>query len=1084
MRTYTEMIPLSSSPLRRVVAFAFFLVGAVALVGAEPARTFDLPAGDAAQTLKQFAQQARREIVFSPAAVAGVTTKAVKGELPPSQALQDMLADTGLVATEDAKSGAFAVRRADVTEEKNDPGRRAEVQTARVDGGVVQLEPYRVDARKVDGLINRGLLQAGEHAPLYHDVFSRADIERLGVSSMEELFRYMPQTSSTTTPLQASASNVSTSGGLTNKPSTVGLRGFSSAQTVVLINGRALPRSGLFSNGGADISRIPIAAIERVEILPYSGSAIYGAGALGGAINIILRKEFAGRDLTTYIGTSTEGGATEYRMTYLEGRSFNDGRTNLTFTVSYQHRDALRANERDYLNEALRRYGPDSTATNDQGVRLFEELILPAFAGAPGTIRIGNPPSDPVNDLGIPGAPGARFAQIPVGTTAAQSLLLTPSSFTSTANQATLSPRYGRSILYEPIDAVSFNAQLEHEIVPKKLSAYGEFTFGYNRKDFSMPQVLSVSLSATDPLNPFRTDVTPGFVGRPVTIILDSPDLPDPHVLYEDGSARAVIGLKGEINDAWEWSVDGAIDYMHSRVNSDNPPEAMRLLTQESPFASPGPSAPLADRRAYYPLLSDHSMYPISAADAAVFSPYVRYSSTIGLQREANARVMGEVFDLPAGPLRLSVLGKYQNWKYDGGQVFDGSDEWSQMIHGVPFSANESETTASRKILQGALEFSLPIIGDSWRPLPIESLELQGSLSRERDNTGGIDSNGDPFTNKQSANSSVVALKMQLTRDIALRASYSEGFYPPEWSDVSLPISVFSLPGFFPDPARGNTMQFTPNMTIQQGGNPNLRPETAESQNYGIIFTPRFAPGLSMTVDYWKIEKADAIVSRSFVDIIANPEAFGFLITREAPTPAEEAMGWLGRITAVDARAFNASITRTEGVDARVRYHYETESAGTFVLNASSSFTNNFILLATPTAPPVNTAGGSGPVRWRGNASLTWLRDLWTTTLTARYVGKRATPTTAPSSSYPGASGLDGDRLPAFVRWDVQFSYDFPMRTDVDGWRSWVSGTRWTLGVLNVLNDKPHFVSDGTSFYDGSDDPRQRFVYLQVKKSF
>lgn len=1069
--------------LRRVLALALILSGATALCAAEQLRAFDVPAGDAAQTLKQFALQARCEIVFSPATVGGVTTNPVKGELAPAKALENMLADTGLVATQDAKSGAFAVRRADAIGGKNDPSRHTEVPAARVDGGVVQFDAYRVDARRVDGLINRGLLQGGEHAPLYHDVFSRADIERLGVSSMEELFRYLPQTTSTTTPLQTSVGNVNTSGGLTNKTSTVGLRGFSSAQTVVLVNGRALPRSGLFSNGGADISRIPIAAIERVEILPYSGSAIYGAGALGGAINIILRKEFAGRDLTTYLGTSTEGGATEYRLTYLEGRSLNEGRTNLTFTVSYQHRDALRANERGYLNEALRRYGPDSTATNAQGVRVFEQSILPAFAGAPATILVANAPGGASADLGIPGAPGARYAMVPRGTTAAASLALTPASFAATANQAALSPRYGRSILYEPIDAYSFNAQLEHEIVPKKLSAYGEFTLGYNRKEFSMPQVLTVSLSADDPLNPFRNEVTPGFVGRPVTVLFDTPDLPDPSVLYEYGSARAVVGFKGEITDAWEWSADGAIDYMHSTVDSNNPPEAMRILQQLAPFASPGPAASPAIRRAIYPLLADHTQYPLPAADAERYFPYTRYSSTLGIQREANVRVLGQVLQLPAGPLRLSAVGKYQHWKFDSGQKFSGSDDWSTLINNAPFAQNESGTAATRKIWQGALEFSVPVISASWRPIPVESLELQGSLSRERDNTGGVDSNGDPFTNKQSANSSVAAVKLQLTHDIALRASYSEGFYPPEWSDVSLPITQFSLPGFFPDPARGNTMQFTPNMEIRQGGNPGLRPETAESFNYGVILTPRFVPGLSVTADYWKIEKTDAIVSTSFVDIIGNPEAFGFLITREAPTPAEEAMGWLGRITAVDARAFNASITRTEGVDLRLRYNYESATAGAFVFNGNASFTNNFILLPTPTAPAVNTAGGSGPVRWRGNASLTWLRDHWSTTLTARYVGQRAGPTTAPSPSFPGASGLDGDRLPAFVRWDMQVSYDFALRTDVSGWRSWLSGTRWTLGVLNVLNDKPTFVADGASFYDGADDPRQRFIYLQVKKS-
>ena len=154
-----------------------------------------------------------------------------------------------------------------------------------------------------------------------------------------------------------------------------------------------------------------------------------------------------------------------------------------------------------------------------------------------------------------------------------------------------------------------------------------------------------------------------------------------------------------------------------------------------------------------------------------------------------------------------------------------------------------------------------------------------------------------------------------------------------------------------------------------------------------------------------------------------------------------------------------------------------------FALNGSASFTYHFLLLATPTAPVINTAGGSGPVRWRGNGSLTWMNDAWSATVTGRYVGYRSTTTTAPSPSFPGAFPLDGGRLSDFVRWDLQASYEIPFRVDGDGWRNWLYGTKWTLGVLNVLNEEPQFVSDGSAFYNSADDPRQRFVYLQVKKS-
>ena len=1071
-------------PAKMLRALAFGALLTLAAQAADEARrNYNLTAGDAAAALRQFSEASGRETLYAAEVVRGVQTNAVQGEFTALEALNRMLAGTSLYVVQDEKSGALAVKKiVEEPKEKNGPSRPAEASTAGTDSSLVKLEAYTVNATKVDGLINRGLLQAGENAPLYHDVVTRFDIERLGISSIEELFRYIPQTSSAGTALQTQVGNTSFSGGLSHKYSTVGLRGFSSAQTVVLVNGRAMPRTSLSTSGGADIGRIPIAAIERVEILPYAGSAIYGAGALGGAINIILRKEFSGRDLTTYVGTSTEGGATEYRITYLEGLRFNSGRTNLTLTLSYQHREGLRANERDYLAEALRRYGPDSTARNAQGVRYFEQLILPALAGTPGTILVGNAPTAAVNDLGIPGAPGARFAAIPAGTTVAQSLLLTPDAFTATADKANLGQRYGRSLLYEPVDSYNLNAQLEHEFIKDKLEAYGEFTLVYNRKDYSMPQVLSVSLNGTDPLNPFRTGVTPGFVGRPVTIFFDTPDLPDPSVLYEYDAARAVAGLKGRISPRWEWTLDGTIDYGHSTVRSNNPISNLTALEALTPYSSPGPAAAAASRRAVYALLADHGRFPLSEGDAAKYFDNIRYSFSQGMQHEGNARLMGEVFDLPAGPLRASTVGKYQQWEFESGQKFSGSDAWSQLIHNEPFDPGETASTATRKIWQGALEISVPVIGGHWRPVPfIEAFELQGSVSHERDTSAGTDANGDPFTNRQSASSSVVAGRLQLTPTLAFRASYSEGFYPPDWSDVSLPTTSFSLPGFFPDPKRGNTMQFTPNMSIMQGGNPGLHPETAESENYGLIFTPRRLPGFSLNVDFWRIEKVDAIVSTSFVDIIANPEAFGFLITREAPTAADAALGWLGRITAVDARAFNASVTRTEGFDTRVRYNLETTSLGTFGFTASASFTNHFLLLATPTAPIINTAGGSGPNRWRGNASVTWGRNRWTATLTGRYVGHRSTVTTDPSQSYPGAYPIDGGRIPAYLHADVQATYEIPYGGR--GGNGWLHGTKWTLGIQNVANDRPAFVSDGAGFYNGVDDPRQRFVYMQIRKS-
>ncbi len=1079
------------SRMASAILFAVSLTVAGSLSAAEPAKkSYDVPAGNAVATLKQFAAQSGEQLLYSAEQVAEVKTNAVSGKLTAREALAAMVAGTKLAVTQDKGTGALAVTRADdpngarvAQKDSSHPGK--------VENGKLVLDKYEVTGQKIDGLNNKGLLQGGADAPLYHDVVTRQDIERMGVTSLEELFRLIPQTSSPANSLQDAATNSSFTGGATTHVSTMGLRGFASAQTVILINGRSLPRTGTGNANGPDLGRIPLAAIERVEILPYAGSAIYGAGAIGGAINIILRKEYTGRDLTVYTGTSTDGGASEYRMNYVDGRTFNHGKTSLTTTFSYQHRDALKASQRDYLNDALQRYGPNSSVRTLSGQLAFEQFILPAFAGAPGTIVISNSASLTA-DLGIPGAPGVRYASVPLGTTAAGSLNLTPASFTATAGKFTPGGRFGRSVLYEPVESYTLNAQLEHVFIKDRLSAYGEFTLGYNKKNYTYPQAFSLNLSATDPLNPFRTGVTPGFVGRDVTVYLDAVDVPDSSSVYKYESARAVLGLKGKLSERWEWSVDGVVDYSHNKISGgDTTTQILSLNTLNGPAGA----APAAMRRAVYPVLADHTASPNPSSDTATYFQSYRQGGTHGVQKEGNARLIGNLIELPAGPLKGSLVSKFQDWSFTSGQTTEGPNAYAQLMSGTNFVPSPSISTNSRNVWQNALEINMPVIGKAWRPIPIQSLELQGSVSYETDKTttSTITSSGSLYKYTRNAASEVIAAKLQLTSDLAFRASYSSAFYPPGWGNVSGAQFVTPLPfGFFPDAARGNTIQSTP-WSIVGGGNPNLQSERAKSQNYGVIFTPRFLPGFTLNIDYWKIVKTDAVTSADVVSSWSNPSLYAFAFTRAAPTASDTANGWLGVVTALDISPINAAKVTTEGFDARLRYTLTTVSLGTFMFNANASFTNNFLLQLSPLVSPLNqvNGGGAAPLKWRGMSSVTWSKGHWSTTVTGRYTGHYSTIFTAPSPVYPNGYPLDGGRIPAYMHCDLQVSYAIPASASRHDWRDWLSATKWTVGVNNVLNDKPAFVTglsgssnSGTGFYSTFDDPRQRFVYLQALKSF
>lgn len=1063
-------------PLRRAFALVLIFLTASLATAAEATKTFNLPAGDAAQTLKQFSVQSGREIVFAPAAVAAVKTNEVKGDLAPKAALDALLADTGLVATQDAKTGAFAVRR-DASPNGPRAAQTATARPAKVEDGKLVLDPYEVSGRKIDGLINKGIIPTDAGAPVYHQVVTRADIERLGVSNVEELFRFIPQTSSGTTSLQTAVGNI----GLSARYSTVSLRGFSAAQTVILINGRQLPRTGAFGSGGPDLDRIPLAAIERVEIMPLAGSAIYGAGAVGGAINIILRKDYAGRDLTTYIGTATDGGATEFRATYVDGRNFNAGRTNLTLTVSYNRREGLRAGQRDYLDDVLARYGPNTTVRSAAGVSAFETFTIPAFASTAPIIRILNGPTAAVNDLGVPGAPGLRWVQVPAGTTNAQSGALTPGSFTATAGKFTPNERYGRMMLYQPEEGLNLNAQVEHKFIPGRLEGYGEFTVGRTSRNFTVPEASALFFADTDPLNPFRTNVTPGFVGRSILVFFDAPDVPDARFTSRSDSARAVLGLKGELTPKWSWSADGAIDYANNTTTVRTPLNNGGLATVLSLFAPAG-AADATTRRSLYNIFADHNRFPISSADADKYFGFARRNTNKSVQQEYNLRVTGEAFELPAGPLKASVAGKFRVFDLDTGFTQRSTNDFYLLTTGAPTPViAENPTTAKRNTWQGAVELAVPVISSQWRPVPVESLDLNLSASTESFDASGINqSSGSGFAFKSKRGETYVAAgKLQITRAIAIRASYSQGIYPPDWSDLSDPISTFTSTSSLPDPKRGMTVSST-DYLVTNGGNPGLQPEKASSQNIGVLFTPRFLPGFSLTVDFWRTRKSNAINFVFDSDILSAPDDYPAYLTRAAPTPAEAALGWAGAITGVRTGPINIAQLQTNGVDVQGRYEFPSPIAGKITLLGNASFTDHFQTRALPASDLVETAGAGGPLRRRGYGSATWEGKRVSVTVTGRYVDHYRTSTTSPSATFPFATGYDGGRIPAFVRVDLQASYSFPTAAE----SGWSSGLKITLGVLNALDDKPSFVSDGAVFYNRQDDPRQRFAYVSCKKSF
>lgn len=1025
-------------------------------------KNFNLPADDAGRALKLFAAQSGEQLLYSPDDVAGARTLAVQGEFSAREALEKMLEGTTLIVAQDKSTGALAVRKETDGEAKNDASRLADAQTANtasVRDGKVRLQDYEVRSSRVDGLVNKGIIPTTENAAIYHNVIDRIEIERMGATNIEEVLRNSGEiTSYSTANQEASTVQIVGPGSLA---SNVSMRGFDAQQTTVLINGRRIARAqfpNLVGAASGDLSRIPVAAIERIEIMPMSGSAMYGGGAIGGVINVILRNDYKGRELTVRAGTSTEGGSTEWSVNYLHGFSFNDGRTTGTFMLDYRDRGPLSLYQRqNLLNRAV--------------ARLPIETQISNFTQMPGIIRM----SSATGDLGIPGAPGVRYAAVPVGLTPAQANALRPADFLATAGEFTPSfDRYRENYIYTPTQTLALGFTGEHQIIRDRLTAYGEFSFTRNQQAIRNPKFFgagsSYALSATHPFNPFRTGVVPGFVGRAVILnVLMTDARPNTTDMRRD-TYRAIAGLKGKIGENWEWSFDATseVTEIHgdSQVGADN----INLASFFSTFTNP---ATFTQRWDIYNLLADHNLYPVPASvnedyfNSIAQQRYWQYASNV------IARLSGDLYEWRAGTIKTSLGAESYWWQYEGKRPAATAQPLIDIMGGIANSPRSIGYTKQSRRTDAVLgELVLPVISRQWRPVPIESLDFNFSARHESAN------------DSKSAYTTAAAFKLGLTRDLALRASYTEGFFPPEQNNLHIEDYAFSTlittNVTVIDPLRGNVPQ-TYAVTNTAGPNIGLRPETSEAFNFGVIFTPRWLENLRINVDFWDIKKVDAIRTPTAAQLIANESYFPDRIIRGPNLPGDPA-GWAGPVTSFDTRVINVAAQESNGYDLQVSYRLPLEKLGTFTYSARVNYTDQIITRITPTSPATDAAGTrNGALHWRGSTSLFWERDAWRAGINGRYIDSYVTETTAPSPQFPTANGRDGDRIGSDLTWDLQVGYRIPYSNTARGWRSFLTGTDWTVGAINVFNRTPPWYSVG--FYSRYSDPRMRYVYLQVKKS-
>ncbi|MGA0608598.1 TonB-dependent receptor [Caldimonas sp. KR1-144] len=749
-------------------------------------------------------------------------------------------------------------------------------------------------------------------------VITRDEIEKTGKQSIQEVLRNLTADGGGSIP--SSFSN-----GFASGSAAVSLRGLGVNSTLVLVNGRRMTTYGLADDGTrnfVDLNSLPLEAVDRIEVLKDGASAIYGADAVGGVVNVILRKQYTGASIGGSYGQSGRADGETGRVFGSFGFGDLDAdKYNVFLSLEASKQKNIWSVDRGYIGQS------DLTSrgyfdTTNGAPRPYFGLATPTGNSPYGVVRAIDP---------VTGALGPRTNVI-----SCDASLIDPDTGLCRFNPLThqeVQPQLERLNLFtrgtvQITESMTGYAEIGYFNTKSKANG----TLGANNDT-------GVYLPG-DPLNPL---VTHG----PMTLPGTHPDNPlgvDSQFLYrpqelggrdqhtDNKVFRFVTGLQGT---GFGWDYDVGASYIKSKLTNRNFGFIRYDLMQE------------ALNNGTYRINNPNTTDP---AVLAAISPVLENKPTSSI-KAIDFKVTRDLMALAGGSMGLAIGGDYR-WEDADTPPVPFTD--TAEIVGLGYSA----FSAKRKVYALYGELSAPVT--KW-------LELGGALRY------------DHYSDFGSTTNPKVTFKLKPIDQVAIRGTYAEAFRAPGPAETG-----------------GSSFGFTTYGILSQG-TPDIKPEEAKSYNLGLVLEPM--PGLSATVDFWKVDRKNEIVQADPNAIIGdNPTTGG---TPLSQVPGAQPGSFIyydsdGNIATVTGFYRNAAKTKTDGVDLELRYRMNLGEAGRLTSQLNWSHTKSFertdadgntFEYAGTHGPLVQSAGGGTP-KDRASLSLTWDRGPVALTLGANYVGK------------------------------------------------------------------------------------------------
>ena len=1025
-------------------------------------RTFDLPAQAATKSIPEFARQAGVQIIAPGRKLRTVMTRAIKGQHDVRAALNALLLGTGLrIVADDGRTITIGVEAAPPRApgpravtigavERKAPGGSTAASTGTDYGASAGTPDILVQGRQT---VNVDIKRTRDDVQPYQ-VFTAEQIQASNAQDLNEFLR-------TRLPTNAILStNAQSSGSASGATSAINLRGLGTTQTLILLDGRRLPEIGdRGSFRQADINGIPLASIERIEILPSTASGIYGGGATGGVINIITKKDYKGLDLTADFGSSFRGDARNFGLSASGGASLQDGRTHIVFGGSYRKSDPLYLNDRDFLADARQlqfRTNPSAFYSLSPPPLGYSTNIV-SQTGTNLVLKNGtalNSPRTyvPIGYAGIASDGGAALAA-----NAGKYDLALPD--TVGGGRQNLLPE-------NRVSSLSFNVR---HVFSHVFEAYADVAWFRNDAVSNYAGVgSSVTLPATSPANPFTTPIV---VSYPATHLNDTFD-------NRVTDLRAMGGVIAHISRSWSATADYAWSKSINSFRFTYP------ITGDPDGAGPGLSDVQAITNGTLDVLRDLNAFPIDWTPYLLPTNDERYRTSTELG-DATFRVSGTLIHLPGGNMAVS-----------------GSVERRRQELGANFFDTSTFTTyypsASQTVMSYYAETHIPIFSPSNMLGFIRDLELQASVRRDDYSTRAptpssatVPASHSPLPtpsyvdNKVGATKFTVGMKYAPTSDIAFRASYGTGFLAPSILQI-VPTAPIQNTLTIVDPKRGNVSATIGPITQEQGGNPNLQPESSKSLSVGAILTPRFLPGARLSIDYTRISKHNEISTLTDQDFFDYEDILPGRIVRAPLTADDIAHGYTGGVVqSINVTYLNFAKTVVQAYDFQADYTVQSRTLGQFHFYTIATWEPHFkrqTLLAGSFMDSVGFSGG--PLEWRGNGGIDWKKGPWSFGWNAQFYDSYA-PYAATSSAAVAAATIQNQgatRIPSQLYFDLNAGYTMPFGA--------LRGTEIAIGIQNIFDRRPPLLAttgvmaSTAAGYSQLADPRLRRFTLSVHQHF